>query len=381
MSRQTSPLTLSQLAELTGGTVIGDGNLLIERVVHPMQVKGPNDLALILDVKLLGKLAQLPLQTILLPQLPDGAPPVAVPNQLIVPRPKVALAKLLDVYKQPPYLNTGENPKQNIHPTAIVHPSAQLDESVQVGPYATIGPDTTLGAGTIVMDRVTIGAQTTLGQNCRIYPGVVIGDDIQIGNHVIIQPNAVIGCDGFSYVTREAGSIETARASGGDISATNDEILRIESIGTVVLEDHVEIGAGTTVDRATLGETRIKAFTKIDNQVQIAHNVTIERNCLIASQVGIAGSAVLEEGVVAGGQAGVKDHARVGAHSILMAQSGITCDLAPKTIWVGTPGMPHKEFTRNRMHLKSIKGLKEKLNTLSNQVEQLAAPTPETAPV
>ncbi|MEZ4574649.1 MAG: hypothetical protein R2857_07015 [Vampirovibrionales bacterium] len=197
MSRQTSPLTLSQLAELTGGTVIGDGNLLIERVVHPMQVKGPNDLALILDVKLLGKLAQLPLQTILLPQLPDGAPPVAVPNQLIVPRPKVALAKLLDVYKQPPYLNTGENPKQNIHPTAIVHPSAELDESVQVGPYATIGPDTTLGAGTIVMDRVTIGAQTTLGQNCRIYPGVVIGDDIQIGNHVIIQPNAVIGCDGF----------------------------------------------------------------------------------------------------------------------------------------------------------------------------------------
>ena len=94
MSRQTSPLTLSQLAELTGGTVIGDGNLLIERVVHPMQVKGPNDLALILDVKLLGKLAQLPLQTILLPQLPDGAPPVAVPNQLIVPRPKVALAIL-----------------------------------------------------------------------------------------------------------------------------------------------------------------------------------------------------------------------------------------------------------------------------------------------
>ncbi|MEZ4574648.1 MAG: hypothetical protein R2857_07010 [Vampirovibrionales bacterium] len=112
------------------------------------------------------------------------------------------------------------------------------------------------------------------------------------------------------------------------------------------------MGAGTTVDRATLGETRIKAFTKIDNQVQIAHNVTIERNCLIASQVGIAGSARPGGKGLWRRPGRRQDHARVGAHSILMAQSGITCDLAPKTIWVGTPGMPHKELTRNRMYLK-----------------------------
>ena len=200
-----------------------------------------------------------------------------------------------------------------------------------------------IGAGTRLVSHVSVGAGVSIGENCLFHAGVCIGDAVQIGHRVILQPNAVIGADGFSYVTASVGSVESAR-SGGKVSAQNTEILRINSAGTVVLEDDVEIGANSCVDRATLGETRIRRGTKLDNQVQIGHNITMGENCLVAAQVGIAGSTIIGDRVVMGGQAGVKDHITIGSDTIILPMTGVAGDVPERTLLVGFHGVPRKEF-------------------------------------
>lgn len=369
----TPTYTLKHLAEMVQGELIGHGDLVIHRVVHPKQVQGPGDLALVLDQTMLMKLIQYPIPTVLLPKDLPADLEIPFPNQLRVERPKVALAQLLAIFKSPQYIESGPT---GIHPTAIVHPTASIGEQVQIGPYCIIGPDCVLGDRTKVVSHCTIGAGVKVGADCFIHAGVYLGDEVVLGQRVIIQANAVIGSDGFSYVTRELGSIEAARSSGGSIDATNDDIIRIESVGTVVLEDDVEVGASAAIDRATLGETRIKQGSKIDNLVQVAHNVTIEPHCLVAAQAGIAGSSTLQEGVVLGGQAGIKDHTTVGAHSIIMAQCGVTTHVPEKTIMVGTPGMTREEYIRRTMHIKGLKTIKENAKALLKRVEKLESSEP-----
>jgi len=353
--------TLETLAQALDGEFIGNAQQTIKQVAHPTTAKTAEDLALVLDKEILGALVQLNIQTALVPADLDVA---GIPNQIKVKRPKVALAKLLDIFDKPVYIPPG------VHATAVIDKTAVIAADVVIGPFCVVGPNTVIGAKTRLVSHVHVGADVQIGEQGLFYPGSVIGDRIRIGNRVILQANTSIGSDGFSYVTEEAGNVESARSSG-DIKAQNSRILRINSIGTVVLEDDVEVGANACIDRATLGETRIGQGTKLDNQVQIAHNVTIGENCMIVSQVGIAGSAKIGDRVVIAGQAGIKDHTSIGDDSIILPKTGVSGDVPSKVIYMGFQGMPRKDFLRREMKIGQLASLPEKLSQLAERIEAL----------
>jgi UDP-3-O-[3-hydroxymyristoyl] glucosamine N-acyltransferase len=196
---------------------------------------------------------------------------------------------------------------------------------------------------------------------------------VMVGNRVTIHHNASIGADGFSYVTPEPGSIESAKTSGGKVTAQNSQIFKINSIGTVVIEDDVEIGACTTIDRSNLGATLIKRGTKVDNLVMIGHNNVIGENCMIVSQVGISGSCEIGNRVVIAGQAGLADHLKIGDDAIIMAKSGVMRDIESKEVVVGIPALPRRETLQNVMYTGKLREMFQELKALRKKVEDMEA--------
>ena len=223
---------------------------------------------------------------------------------------------------------------------------------------------------TVVLDQVTIGADATVGKDCLFHPGVRVGERVRIGDRVILHMNAVIGSDGFSYVTPEISSIETAKASG-QVSAFNLKLERINSIGTVSIEDDVEIGACSTIDRSTVATTVIGRGTKIDNQVTVAHNSQMGAGCLVAGQTGIAGSVTIGRGVVMGGQVGIADHVTIGDGAILTAGAGIPGDVAPRSIMYGNPAMPRDQFGERYLNLGRLTRFYKKVAELEDRITKL----------
>lgn len=366
---ESTPVTLATLAEKLGATAFGHGETQVTGVAHPRFITAPTQMVLALEPEVVQFLPHLPVETALIPEgiaLPEHH---GLKGYVVVPRPRYALATLLDIFDKPVFVEPG------VHPTAVIHPSAQVDSSAQVGAYVTVGPQSSIGAGVRLLPQVTIGAGVKIEENCLLHAGVRVGDRVQIGKRVVIQPNAVIGADGFSFVTPEQGSIESAKASGGKIEAENTDIVRINSIGSVVIEDDVEIGACTTIDRATLTDTLIKRGTKIDNLVQIGHNNTVGENCLIVSQVGIAGSCQVGDRVVIAGQTGLADHIKIGNDAILMARSGVMNDIPEKTVVGGAPAIPRREMfetiaytSKLRSMYLDVKSLKKQLADLESQL-------------
>lgn len=355
--------TLSWLASEVGGEWKGDPEIEIRRVVHPAHAEDEHDLALVYSKHVAPIVQSGRVRTALVPLEPEIA---EIPNQLRVARPRVTLARLLQIYDRP--VRTPEG----IHPSAVVDPTARLAPDVKVGPNATIGPGTTIGPDTVILGGVHIGADVEIGERCFFFSGVVVGDRVRIGHRVILKANCTIGNDGFSFQTREAGSAEVIRQTGAP-TPTDSDILRINSVGTVVLEDDVEIGACTCVDRATLHETRIARGTKVDNHVQIAHNVQIGQRCLIMAQAGIAGSAIIGDRAIIGAQAGIPDHLKIGEDSVVMPQSGVPGDLPPRSYVGGTPAEPRKVWVNNLMQIKRIKTLARTLKEFGARLEKLEA--------
>jgi UDP-3-O-[3-hydroxymyristoyl] glucosamine N-acyltransferase len=354
-------ISLGQLAQLMNGTLLGNPDILIVGANHPLAVQSEQELALILDQAIVPKLKGLSIKTALVPagvDLPD------IENQLIVERPKVALAHLLAAFNTPPSVAEG------IHPSAVIDATAVIEDHVSIGPLCSVGPNTRVQKGTRLVAQVTLGASVEVGQDCLLYPGVVLGDRVRIGNRVILQPHATLGADGFSFVTAEPGSVETVSLSG-EIRHFNHEIIRINSVGTVVLEDDVEIGACSCIDRATLGETRIKAGTKLDNLVQIGHNVTIGQNNLIVAQVAIGGSCTIGDRTVIAGQAGIKDHVKIGSDCIIMARAGVIDTVPDKTSCIGGPAMGLKDYIQREMDIKKIKKLNQTVKSLEARLAAL----------
>jgi UDP-3-O-[3-hydroxymyristoyl] glucosamine N-acyltransferase len=221
---------------------------------------------------------------------------------------------------------------------ASVHPTAELEDGVIVESFATIGPRAQIGRGTVVSPGAVVGADCRIGRDCRIGAQVTV-QHAMIGDRVILHPGVQVGQDGFGYSMGAAG------------------ILKMVQIGRVIIQDNVEIGANTTVDRGALRDTVIGENTKIDNQVQIAHNVRIGRNCVIVSQVGIAGSATLGDGVVIGGQSGVNGHVSVGDGAQIAAVSSVAGDVPPGARWGGVPAHPVRDWLREVMWVQeSAKG-------------------------
>jgi UDP-3-O-[3-hydroxymyristoyl] glucosamine N-acyltransferase len=233
-----------------------------------------------------------------------------------------------------------------------------------------VGPNAKIGARSVLVAGVNVGAQAEIGADCVLFPGVCVGDRVRLGERVVVKANAAIGNDGFSFQTIEPGSAELARQTG-KTQPTDSEILRINSVGTVVIEDDVEVGACACIDRATLHETRIARGTKIDNLVQIAHNVQIGRKCVIVSMAGIAGSAEIGDRVVVAAQAGIPDHIKIGDDSLIMPQAGVTRDLPPRSYVGGSPAEPRKEFINGLMQIKRIKGIARKVRELTERLDKL----------
>lgn len=224
---------------------------------------------------------------------------------------------------------------QGVSDRAFIHPDAIIEEGVTVEAFATVGAGASVGSGTLVSSGAVIGAACKVGRHCRIGQQVTVQHAF-LGNRVILHPGVQIGQDGFGYAAGPSG------------------LLKAVQIGRVVIQDDVEVGANTTIDRGALRDTVIGEGTKIDNQVQIAHNVTIGRHCIIVSQVGIAGSATLGNGVVIGGQSGVNGHVTVGDGAQIAAVSSVAGDVPPGARWGGAPAHPVRDWLREVMWVQEM---------------------------
>jgi len=245
-------------------------------------------------------------------------------------------------------------PEPEIHPTALVSSSAKIGQDVAIGAYSYIGEEVEIGTNSIIFPLVAIYPKAKIGERTIIHSGVSVREGVRIGNEVIIHNGAVVGSDGFGYLQDKHGSP-----------------VKIPQTGTVIIEDKVEIGANTAIDRAALGETIIRKGTKIDNLVQVAHNVEIGANSFLAGQAGIAGSSKLGKKVVMAGQAGVADHLNIGDNVQMAAQAGIMKDLPANSVVAGTPQMDIKKFMKIIASLPQIPELLKTVRDLKAKIEEL----------
>ncbi len=355
--------TLGAVGEAIGATVEGDADLAIARPLPAGQPAGPEDLVIAFAAdpgKLLsGSGARAAL-------IAAGAPrPQGLAGLLIADRPRLAFARLLQLFETPPHAPPG------IHPSAVIDPSAVLGEGVSIGPLVTIGPEARVGARCRLLAQASVGAGAVLDEDCLIHAGARIGARVRLGKRVILQPGAVIGADGFSYVTPNPSSAELSRGNTATVQTRNEPVERLPSLGTVVLEDDVEIGANTTIDRATLGVTRIGARTKVDNQVQVAHNVTIGSDCLIAGQAGISGSVKVGDRVVMAGQVGIADHLSIGDDAVLAAGSGVMISVPAAEIHMGFPAMRKDQKAEEFTFIRRLPRMLRDLLDLRQRVASL----------
>ncbi len=268
-----------------------------------------------------------------------------------VERPRLAMMKLLNLFYVPPTVN------KDVHPTAVVDSTAKLGQNVSIGPNVVVGANAQIGDNTKILANSYIGSDVKIGANCFFHPNVNIGDRVQVGNDVILHHGVSLGADGFSFVTENPDNIEQARRDGEiKESDTKHVIYKIPSIGSVVIGNNVEIGANSAIDRGTIENTTIGDDTKIDDLVMIGHNCKIGKGCLIISQVGIAGSCVIGDRVVIAGQAGLADHIEIGSDTIITAKAGVTKSFPERSIIVGIPAVPRKDFIKQ---LKTMKDAQE----------------------
>jgi UDP-3-O-[3-hydroxymyristoyl] glucosamine N-acyltransferase len=246
-----------------------------------------------------------------------------------------------------------------ISPQAVVDPTARVDASAQVGPQVTVGPGAVVGPRTVLHPGVRLGAEVTIGADCLLHANVVVRERCQVGDRVILQPGCVIGSDGFGFATDLVGEGQGPRH------------FKVPQAGVVVVEDDVEIGANTCVDRAALGVTRVGRGSKLDNLVQIAHNVVVGPLCIVASQAGISGSTRIGMGVAIWGQAGLVGHIEVGDRANIAAQSGVHRDIAPGERAAGLPAIDEKKWARNQMAILRLNEMRHQVMELRRRVAEL----------
>lgn len=321
------PLTVTELAAAVGGTPRGHGGRTVTGVSTP-QAASPSDLIFIAGPQYQAELAASAAGAVLLPPgmpAPEGMAAIEVPN------PPLAMARAVDVLVPPHRARPG------ISPRAILEDDVDLGAGVAVGAGAVLGAGARIGARTAVHPGATIGAGAVIGEDCTIHSGVHVYAGVRIGDRVVLHAGCVIGADGFGYVP------EPLEGHGADEPFRHR---KVRQIGTVVIEDDVEIGANTTIDRAALTETRIGRGTKIDNLVTVGHNVVIGRHCVIVGQAGISGSARLGDYVTVAGQAGLLGHIRVGDRATIGSQAGVIQDVEPGARLLGAPAIDARATMR-----------------------------------
>ncbi len=358
-TRTARQRSLAEIADAIEGRLSGDGEMMVSRVTHPAAAERDDDLALAVEKDAAAALAGTAARAAVVAA--GTEPPARIQGFVTIERPRYALARLLALFEIPPFAPAG------VHPSAVVEPTARLGEQVSIGAFVHVGPGVEIGDGTVILSHVSIGAGARIGAKCRIHPGARIGERVIVGDRVILQHNVSLGGDGFSYATPEPGSVETARATGR-VEARNTSIARIPSLGTVILGDDVEIGAGSTIDRGTIAATVVGRGTKIDNLVLVGHNVTIGENCLICGNVGLSGSTRIGNRVVLAGGVGSADHASIGDDSIVMAYAGVVGDLPAGGVFVGQPAIARDEFFRQFRNIKRLGRMHDKLGEIEKRL-------------
>jgi len=339
--RNTPSMTLSAIAEKVGGVLVGFQGEKEIRSVRPMNEAGPFDLTFLANPKYKKAVPALKAGAIL---VSESLPEALIP-QIVVPSPYLAMALLMQEFFPFP------SPANGISPQAVVDPEAFVSENVEIRAGSVVEKGARIGSGTLVCSGCTIGKEAVIGEGCLLHPRVTILDRVRIGNRVIVQSGAVIGSDGFGYAEGAEG-----------------RRIKIPQVGTVVLEDDVEIGANVTIDRATFGETVVGKGSKIDNLVQIAHNVRIGQDSVVVAQAGISGSTRIGDRVILAGQVGVVGHIEIGSDSMVGAQSGVSHALPAGSRVSGSPALPHSLWLRVQGALKQLPSFARRLSILEKNV-------------
>lgn len=364
-------MILRDVATALSAPFIGDGEIDIQGIADPTNENRPSDLVLAMTPDAVAALENCNSRAAIVAVGCD-APLDRFDAVITVDRPRVALAILTNLFVRPIRLDAG------IHSTAVIAPDAEIAEGVAIGALTVVGSRTRISGGTMIHAHATIGANVTIGSSCLIYPGVRIGDHARIGDRAILHNNVSIGADGFSFVTPDRGSVESAKTVGR-VEVSNGRVLRINSIGTVVLEDDVEIGANTAIDRATITATRICRNTKIDNLVQIGHNVVIGEDCIICGMVGISGGVKIGDRVVLGGGVGIADHVRIGSDAVIGAGSAVASNVPAKAVLVGRPAIPRERAFEQLRLIGRLRSLFEEVSHLKTRVQVLEQSGPAEA--
>ena len=334
-------MTITEIAEFLQGNLDGHGSAEIFRVAS-FETARENEISFL---EKSGNPSETKASCLLVPENFDENTELPL---IKVKNPKLAFAKIAGLLHPP------KKRADFTHESAVISESAKLGRDLFIGAFVTIGDNSEIGDGTQIRAGAKIGDNVKIGENCVLHPNVFIEDNCRIGNNTILHCGVVVGADGFGYVRDGANGY-----------------VKFPQIGTVSIGDDVEIGANSCIDRGALGETRIGSGTKIDNLVQIAHNVRIGERVVIASQTGISGSTVIEDDCVIGGQVGFGDHATVKSGAIIGSQAGVLPGkIVREGVWWGTPVQPLDEYKRQNAHVKGLGRLKEEVKELKKQIKE-----------
>jgi UDP-3-O-[3-hydroxymyristoyl] glucosamine N-acyltransferase len=342
---------LSELAARLGCELRGGGEVEVDGVA-PIEEAGPGDVTFLANPRYAVHLGRTRAAAVIL--APGHEAPVP---RLVSENPYLAFARAVALLRPLP------RPAPGVHPSAQVHPAAVLGEGVHVGALAVVGEGVRLGARTAVHPHVVLYEGVEVGEDCVLHSGVQVRERCRLGNRVVVQNGAVIGGDGFGFARDREGRYH-----------------KFPQVGTVVIEDDVEVGALTAVDRAALGETRIGRGTKLDNLVQIGHSVTIGEDTVLAGQVGVAGSTRIGSRVTLAGQVGVVGHITIGDGAIATAQSGIPGSLEKGAIVSGSPAIENRAWLKSTAVFAKLPELQRRLRELERRVASLVGTDPKANP-
>jgi len=342
--------TVGDLAKLLNAQLVGDAKQLITGVAS-LDSATPGTISFIEHERLLKTALHSSATAIIAPatmaakmrriERSSGKPVVLTGN------PRLAFAKVME------YLQPLAIPEPGIHATAVIEADAYIGEGVTIHEFCYVGHHAHIGDGAVLYPHVVIGDGAQIGSASVLHPSVVISHHVHVGERVRIHSGSVLGGDGFGYVMHEG------------------KHHKVPQIGTVIIEDDVEIGANVCIDRATMGATRVGSGTKIDNFVQVAHNVQIGRNCLLCAHVGLSGSVIMEDDVVLAGQVGVRDHVKIGKGAIIGAQSGVMNDIEAGGFMLGSPAVTHREFMKMEASSRKLPEALRNLRALERQMKQM----------
>lgn len=339
------PKTLKEIANFLKGELSGAGDVIISGINGINEAK-EGDISFILNPKYEALITSTKASCVIIPK---GLKKPANKATIAVDNPSTAFSDIINLL----FPDRIPHPK-GIHPSAIVSKNAVIGKSAALGPYAVVEDGAVIGDNTILYSFCYIGKNVKIGKDCILYPNVTIREDICVGDRVILHPGVVVGSDGFGYDVQRDGSHK-----------------KIPQLGTVVIEDDVELGSCTTVDRARFAKTVIGKGSKIDNLCQIAHNVIIGPHCIVAGQCGISGSSRLGRNVVLGGQVGIADHIELGDFVQAGARSGITRSYPPKTVLFGYPARPVDKIKKIIASSALLPKLFERVRKLEAKIKEL----------